>query len=660
MFGQKDKGTLNGVYTLLENNTDIIWARPNKKFGTVFSKKKDLDFAWGDNILDKPASEIRGFSSFSDIDWIARMRCNIMTGGGGDAYWSYAQAKQYGPDEYWHRGGHNICEFVRASHPFEKNPELYALIDGKRRTYGNNLCFTNEETKKVFISNALDTLRRAPSDIAGLYLALDDTYNWCECDKCSAPITLPDGTVVNRDDPAFQSTQAFLFVNDVAAAIVKEFPKYGVHFLAYFQTSEPPKCAVYPAITAQFAPYVRVNDKTPIYSPENYVWMDKLQRWGKKGTRLNVYGYNALGLGFPRPVSEACAKDFQEMYKYVRGIMAEGTCMQWGDQGGPNSESTVAMWDYSAIELWVMSQVYWDPTRDVEQLRKYYIARAFREAAPPMEKFYGTIREEWFKDSGASTLGDAPVPSTQKYIINTGHENELRGHLEEAEKLAKHPNSLEMIKRIRACFENYASAAHAIKTPTITLPLVRVEGKLDFDNACWRSAAEIKNLNKWLAPKEEALHKGSVKLFHDAKNLNFYFTFHETDMENLKRVANPDKKELVPEAPHVEIFLEDAQKPGEYYLFSVDPFGNAADLKAYDMKWNTEWTHMTRRLADRWEVIVSVPLAAIGGDIAKGDTVRGTFTREYYGKTKEDTEYSSWSGGKHHQVNTFGTLTLMR
>ena len=54
------KGILNGVYRLLYKNSDIIWARPDEKRGTIFTKKRDFDIADTD-FIDIPIFVLRGY-----------------------------------------------------------------------------------------------------------------------------------------------------------------------------------------------------------------------------------------------------------------------------------------------------------------------------------------------------------------------------------------------------------------------------------------------------------------------------------------------------------------------------------------------------------------------------------------------------------------------
>ena len=53
VLGSGPKGVLNGAYQLLFKNTDIIWARPNLEFGTLFTPNPNLVFNTTD-FIDTP------------------------------------------------------------------------------------------------------------------------------------------------------------------------------------------------------------------------------------------------------------------------------------------------------------------------------------------------------------------------------------------------------------------------------------------------------------------------------------------------------------------------------------------------------------------------------------------------------------------------------
>lgn len=440
----------------------------------------------------------------------------------------------------------------------------------------------------------------------------------------------------------------------------REFPEMRFKTLAYFPTAVPPKCEVDAKIIPEFAPYVRSNDKAPLFAPENRKWLEYLAGWAEKSKDIEVYDYYGLGLGFPRPLAEVRAKDFPEMHRHTVGMSSEYT--HNGDRDTKGGAGKI--WDYSAMEFWVLTRLYWNPSQDVEQLRKYYIARTFREAAPSIEKFYGTIRKEWFKNKRASTIGDNPVELTKIVLLEPGHENVLRNFLADAAIQVKHPKSAELVKRLRGCFEEQIAAAKAVRTPEIAAPLLRPQGKVNFENPVWKGAAKIDAFKKCYSKEDiAAVYPSEIRLFHDSGSLYFFMTLHDGRISELKRIPTPGGKEadFVPESDHVELFLCDPLKEGVYYMFTVDPFGTKADLQQYDYKWNGVWEVQNRIQKDRWEVIVRIPLKTINADNSKGNLLKGLIPRERHAHgADKQREYSSWGGGNHHQTMTFGTIKLMR
>ena len=84
IYGTMSKGPLNAVYRLLRKNTDIIWARPNPEYGTIFTKKKDVVFNV-DNGVDVPKFHVRGWQVFfpcptNEFMWNVR-NCATWTSG---------------------------------------------------------------------------------------------------------------------------------------------------------------------------------------------------------------------------------------------------------------------------------------------------------------------------------------------------------------------------------------------------------------------------------------------------------------------------------------------------------------------------------------------------------------------------------------------------
>lgn len=647
VFGACDKGAMNGVYALLENNTDIIWARPDESVGTVYTERKgELALVWGADVVSVPATRGRGWNGYRDVPWMARNGCNIFNaGGGGDIAGMNRLKTDYGVLYTRHMGGHNIGIFLRG-------------MDRWHHVREGNPCFTSREVLAVVTSNVLQCARLAPDATDKIYFNIHDTWKGCECARCKEPIRCADGTVLGPEDERFRSTQYWLFMNEVGRALAREFPRMSLVSLAYFPTAAAPKCRLEPNVHPEFAPYVRVNDKTPITARENRSWLRRLVDWSKVAAEVEVYEYYGLGLKFPRPLAEVRAWDFTVMNPFVLGMTTE-YCHNGDD---PKQASARAQWDASAIEFWTMCKLYWDPSQDVEQLRKRFIRRAFREAAPEIERVYGTIRAAFFADGKASTLGDAPLELAKSLLVDAKRDREIETLLDAARaRKTLHPKSRLLVEALRTRLMAQVEEARNLKNPMLTVPLLRPEGEVGFDSAIWAKGAEIASFCRTGRQREQAADVPTeARVFHDSDGLWLRVRCGDPKIADLPEYkGRPGVAEEVPEVDHLEVFVGDAKDSATYYLFAIVPGGVYADLKGYDESWNGPWRRETRRTADGWEALVRIPLATVGGD----ETTRALkvlLWRDYEPHGGRGRSYSSWGGGSPHQSATFGDMTLMR
>jgi hypothetical protein len=137
--------------------------------------------------------------------------------------------------------------------------------------------------------------------------------------------------------------------------------------------------------------------------------------------------------------------------------------------GGNEIRGKRGEWDFIAMEYWIINRLYWNPDQDVEQLRKYFIRRTYQEAAPQMEKFFGTIRAAWLKDRQPSGYIEAPGLMNE-LVIRGGLEEPLRQQLEAARKAVKNPTSRLMIDTLRLTFDELATSVKTKKTEKTDFP----------------------------------------------------------------------------------------------------------------------------------------------------------------------------------------------
>ena len=452
IFGASPKGTLNGIYTFLENNSDIIWPRPSDLFGAVYTENPNLSAVWGNDCHRAPARNWgwMGKTSGPQFDYQVRNRCN------------YLGLRSSVDFRYWglfmeEGGGHNLHSWIPFS-LWKTHPEYWCLIDGKRQhpnAYKNQICLSNPEGKKIFVGRWLDFIEHTPQAKKAdcLNLKIEDNWGSCECPECLRPIRLPDGSLLHKDDIAFRSTEFFLFLNEVAnTAHNRGYPNLQIGTYVYFFTVPVPKIPVSSYIRPYFCDYVRKDQKQPIFAPINDLWWRTLNEWTKVSKRVVIREYTGLYVYF-RPLAEVAAWDIRA--ELDAGAM-EFTSESLPECSSESDSESARQFDVSAMEYWVITRLYWDPGANVENLRKYFLRRTFREAAPDMEKFYGTIRTLYFAEPRTSDFEENH--ETLRLVIASGKLDELRGYLKSAREKVKHPVSGMMVGRISDHFETWVNS----------------------------------------------------------------------------------------------------------------------------------------------------------------------------------------------------------
>ncbi|MDB4595044.1 DUF4838 domain-containing protein [Flavobacteriaceae bacterium] len=119
---------------------------------------------------------------------------------------------------------HTFHRFMPYDVFYEKNPEYYALRNGKRLP--TQLCLTNNAVLEIVKDSVRSFFKTSPiSDV--ISVSQDDNTQYCQCENCS------------KIDNNEGSTAGSLihFVNEIA----KDFPDKTISTLAYQYTRKPPK-----------------------------------------------------------------------------------------------------------------------------------------------------------------------------------------------------------------------------------------------------------------------------------------------------------------------------------------------------------------------------------------------------------------------------------
>ena len=240
IYGDLPKGVLNGVYRLLQRNTDIIWVRPDPDIGTLFSPAPTLELRDTD-YMDVPLMKLRGWKidypvPTKDVLWAIRNCanwCSIpadLKMRSATHEWGIPQEKYY---------GHNLIQgYIYPPKYWKEHPDYYAMQNGVRPEpklpppIGSQPCFSNPDVAAVIKENMKANIERFPQE-KWFSVCMEDNEICCECPRCKEPIQLPDGRVLKYGDPAFYSTRYFMCLNDVARYLKKNYHGRGISSYAY-------------------------------------------------------------------------------------------------------------------------------------------------------------------------------------------------------------------------------------------------------------------------------------------------------------------------------------------------------------------------------------------------------------------------------------------
>lgn len=664
IFGSRPSGTLFGALRFLERNTDIIWARPRKEFGTVFTPVSDIEFKDADFIL-RPAFAKRMSGSY----YAKAADSGIWQGRAGLNTSSYL----FNQFERREMGGapsfdSNFMGVAAQSdkYKFEKckieHPEFFAFVNGKREIRENGyVCYTAPGVAEAVAEGLCAVMMKAEErgeKLESVSLRTRDGWTVCACPECMKPIRLPDGTMLepkgdtSQKDPLFFSTRMVIMMNKVAEEFGKKYPGVPIEVLAYIYMAVPPAAKHAPSLVPSFCAYSTCSLRFPILDGKNnhifygneggHAWEERfrefLKRNGTENRKLSMFAYYYCN-GFTA-VADSAAADWGEMQKSggVYGVHMDGF--------SEDSEKELSEWDYMAIERWIMSRLMWEPALDPQKLREYYIKRAYGKAAPEMLQFYNIIRKVW-TDPEIKFGPNCHASSADLFenlIVKTGNEEKLRSILAEAEKKVDNPNSKILVSRTLSAYDAFAKSLNRIYIPFVQ------ESTAEWNNTgstFWLQAVKLgafKQVSTWDDFKHApAKHRTQVSVMRDSKNL--YFSVNVSD-------ALKDDR--------VEIMLT-AERGAPSYYFSLDRNGRRYDMKNFSPWDSAEWSGEVMKDKNNYAAVFRIPFSVIKELDADADDVKlyAKFSRLCSdGKISEESSLTGYSISRTHYMNYWKALSI--
>ena len=283
---------------------------------------------------------------------------------------------------------HSFFEILPPAVYFEKHPEWYSLVNGKREP--KQLCLANKEMKTEYIKETLKCLRE-DSDVDFIQVSQNDWRFPCECDTCKA-MTEEDGA---------PSGPYLRFANDVAEAVEKEFPHVRIDTFAYQFTRKAPK-----KTKPRHNVVVRLCDiecdfarpLTNPLPPRKATFVQDLKDWKRvAGGNLFIWDYlaNFQGYMLPHP-------NIHVMAPNIRLFAANGAVGVF-EQG----DALCSAGSFATLRHYVVSHLLWNPADDEKRLMDEFLEGYYgKSAAPFLKKFIDVVDN---------------APRKTKRIVKCGH-----------------------------------------------------------------------------------------------------------------------------------------------------------------------------------------------------------------------------------------------
>ena len=431
--GGRPRGTLYGVYWLLEKHLGCRWFTPDT---TVIPKHPtvslpELDFVgapayeyrepvmhpagsgwWGDNFSQEYVARTRNSALCLVSAWEA----------GWDAdereQRQHMMAPRYGGFFKIPHHGHNLGGLVTPEKYGQTNPEYFALQpDGRRITTGPSgflsLCLTHPDVLRIASETMLEWMRASP-DADMFFVGQGDSgvIKTCQCERCLA---------VKKKYGGFHSGENIKFVNEIAKRVEKEFPNALIGTYAYEAANSntnraPENIKAHKNVVVWFCPMTRCFCH-PLHegllNKGFYKYADELEKWTMIASKVYVYDYNHIYKHFSKPGVDPPLDllKLPETYEFYRRMGVEGIEV--------DSLKEMQL-GYQFLRYWLMTQMMNDADFDFQRGMDEFLEAYYGRAARYIREFIELACDP------SSYAPATPKRATTWYAEGSDKWNELR------------------------------------------------------------------------------------------------------------------------------------------------------------------------------------------------------------------------------------------
>ncbi len=385
--GGKPRGTLYGVFELLERQFGVLWLDERM---TRIPKRNKITWSPDLNLQGAPAFEVRGLYAYFRHPHEARRR--FMARNRQNLY------HDEGDVPYLHAWGiYRPFGSPRACHTFydytkdwgAENEACFSLdVDGgrKRAVSGSGpgqVCLSNPRTRMLFSAKLRDFIKadRAACPTGNypwIYeISANDNDSKCVCPDCMAAAAKYGA----------YSGLVLEFINAIADSIAREYPDVVVETFAYMFSQTPPK-----NIRARSNVLVRVaqlgsefsqgkrDTLRPLSHPNNLDSKKEIEAWSRIAP-LAIWDY---WIQYKKDGITSCFKAIPENLKFYRDIGVKSVFVE--------VESPLKNIFYP-MRLWLGFRFLNNPERKAEEEIDLFLDAYYGPAAPKMKELLELIEK---------------------------------------------------------------------------------------------------------------------------------------------------------------------------------------------------------------------------------------------------------------------------
>jgi len=368
--GGRPRGTLNGVYTFLEEELGLRWFTPELEV-VPHTNRLVLPLLNETRIPPLEYREVFWTELMRDGDFAARHRMNGPN--------CHLTEKHGGPAVIYFPFVHSMDSLVPPD-LYKDHPEYFPLIKGKRVNGYVQRCLSNPDVLQLATARVREWIKEHP-DATIISVSQNDTGNWCQCELCKA----------FDDQEGSPAASLIRFVNAIAQDIEHDYPNVRLDTLAYQYTRKPPKtlrphrnviirlcsiecCFAHPLATCA--------------SQENRRFRDDIIAWEPIAPKLYVWDYtpNFAHYQQPFPNFDALQPNVRFFVQHgVKGLFEQGNYSPGGNgELGP-------------LRAYVLAELLWNPDTDgqrhIDEFLRAYYGQAAHDIAAYVQLLEGQVRD---------------------------------------------------------------------------------------------------------------------------------------------------------------------------------------------------------------------------------------------------------------------------